>query len=163
MHRVWAGSALGGPTGGDGSRSPRGRQPLPGRSGGGLAVRGAPDPVVPPRGLDHLEQGEVQGLGVRGTAGVVVIVTQFDSDLAVPGVFLYAPTMTSRPAESSSTPPSDPAWRAAEAYGCDMDLLEESLSLTPAERLRLHMIALRRLEQLEAAMEEVRHEPGSPA
>jgi hypothetical protein len=38
-----------------------------------------------------------------------------------------------------------PAWRAAELYGCDMDLLSESLSLSPAERLRLHGIALRRV------------------
>ena len=44
------------------------------------------------------------------------------------------------------------AWQAAKDFGCDMDLLEESLGLTPTERLRLHTIALRRVELLEAAM-----------
>jgi hypothetical protein len=82
--------------------------------------------------------------------------------LALSSVILYAPPMTSRPADSRSTPPSDPAWRAAEAYGCDMDLLEESLSLPPAERLRLHMIALRRLEQLEAALIRAKEALGRP-
>jgi hypothetical protein len=53
---------------------------------------------------------------------------------------------------SSKAPAPGPAWRAAAAYGCDMDLLAESLALTPAERLRLHTIALRRVQQLEAAM-----------
>jgi hypothetical protein len=45
-----------------------------------------------------------------------------------------------------------PRWLAAERAGYDMDLLAESLSLSPAERLRLHAIALRRVELLEAAM-----------
>jgi hypothetical protein len=46
------------------------------------------------------------------------------------------------------------AWLAAQAFGCDMDLLEESLALSPSERLRLHDIALGRVAQLEAAMKE---------
>ncbi len=49
-----------------------------------------------------------------------------------------------------------PAWRAAELFGCDMDLLAESLTMTPAERLRLHDIAVTRIEQLEAAMKAAR-------
>jgi hypothetical protein len=54
--------------------------------------------------------------------------------------------------ESDPPPEDGPAWRAARADGCDMDLLEESLSLSPEERLRLHDIALRRIELLEKAM-----------
>lgn len=45
-----------------------------------------------------------------------------------------------------------PAWRAAKDLGVDMELLEESLALSLAERLRLHDIAVTRVEQLEAAM-----------
>ena len=56
-----------------------------------------------------------------------------------------------------------PAWCAARLHGCDMDLLEESLALTPAERLRLHDIAVRRVEQLEAAMRESRNGLRPPA
>jgi hypothetical protein len=37
-----------------------------------------------------------------------------------------------------------------------MSLLEESLALSPAERLRLHGIALRRIELLEVAMRKAR-------
>ena len=40
--------------------------------------------------------------------------------------------------------PSDQrsAWAAAEAYGCDMSLLESALRKTPAERIRVHGRAL---------------------
>ena len=31
-----------------------------------------------------------------------------------------------------------PAWKAAEAYGFDMSLIEANLRRTPAERIRLH-------------------------
>lgn len=44
------------------------------------------------------------------------------------------------------------AWSAAEAAGHDMTLLQESLELTPDERLRLHDLAVARLERLELAM-----------
>jgi len=64
---------------------------------------------------------------------------------------------------SVRTLPRGPAWCAAEAYGCDMDLLSESLTMTPAERLRLHTIALRRLQQLETAKKGTRSGPGSSA
>lgn len=43
------------------------------------------------------------------------------------------------------------AWAAAEAYGCDMNLLELSLRRTPAERLRVHQSALELVEALQAA------------
>lgn len=35
-----------------------------------------------------------------------------------------------------------PAWRAAEAYGFDMSLIEANLRRTPAERIRAHARAL---------------------
>ena len=40
--------------------------------------------------------------------------------------------------------PSDrgSAWAAAEAYGCDMSLLESALRKRPAERIRVHGRAL---------------------
>ena len=31
-----------------------------------------------------------------------------------------------------------PAWKAAEAYGFDMSLIEANLRRTPAERMRMH-------------------------
>jgi hypothetical protein len=34
------------------------------------------------------------------------------------------------------------AWKAAEAYGFDMSLIEANLRRTPAERIRLHARAL---------------------
>lgn len=55
------------------------------------------------------------------------------------------------------------AWEAARLYGCDMDLLEESLSLTPAERLRLHDIAIERVRQLEIAIKDTASGNGSPS
>jgi len=64
---------------------------------------------------------------------------------------------------NSDASTSGPAWRAAEEFGIDMDLLAESLALTPAERLRLHMIALRRVERLEAAMKRARDGSRPPA
>jgi len=41
-----------------------------------------------------------------------------------------------------SSPNERPAWAAAEAYGCDMSLLESSIRRTPAERLKMHGRAL---------------------
>lgn len=62
--------------------------------------------------------------------------------------------MDSRISESDQKNPPGPSWLAAEEFGCDMDLLAESFALSPAERLRLFGIALRRVELLEAAMRE---------
>ena len=64
--------------------------------------------------------------------------------------------MNSRVPGSHETTLPGPHWLAAKEAGCDMDLLAESFALSPAERLRLHDIALRRIEQLEVAMKEVR-------
>ena len=61
--------------------------------------------------------------------------------------------MTSRTLAYPRSDESGPAWLAAAELGCDMELLAESLALSPAERLRLHTIALRRIERLEAAMQ----------
>jgi hypothetical protein len=50
--------------------------------------------------------------------------------------------------ERSQAEPAEPkeavasAWKAAEAYGFDMSLIEANLRRTPAERLRAHTRAL---------------------
>jgi len=51
--------------------------------------------------------------------------------------------------------PSDrrSAWAAAEAYGCDMSLLESNLRRTPAERIRVHGRGLAAALALRTAME----------
>jgi hypothetical protein len=43
------------------------------------------------------------------------------------------------------------AWAAAAAYGCDMNLLERSLQRTPAERIRVHQMALDLIEAFQVA------------
>ena len=43
------------------------------------------------------------------------------------------------------------AWAAAEAYGCDMNLLEISLRMTPEQRIDANQDALDFAEALEAA------------
>jgi hypothetical protein len=50
-------------------------------------------------------------------------------------------------------PKVGPAWRAAEAYGCDMSLIESNLRRTPAERIRDHSRALATATALREAME----------
>ena len=49
-----------------------------------------------------------------------------------------------------------PAWKAAEAYGCDMSLIEINLRKTPAERIRDHSHALATATALREAMEQRR-------
>ena len=41
------------------------------------------------------------------------------------------------------------AWAVAEAYGCNMKLLEENLRRTPAERIAVHGAVLNLIEVLE--------------
>lgn len=53
------------------------------------------------------------------------------------------------------------AWQAAAAYGCDMELLEEHLAMTPAQRVRAHASALALAEKLRAAMEKTVEQSGS--
>lgn len=45
-----------------------------------------------------------------------------------------------------------PAWRAAEAAGIDMSLLERSLAMTPWERMQEHQAALDFAHQLQEAI-----------
>jgi len=49
-------------------------------------------------------------------------------------------------------PAPGPAWRAAEAYGIDMSLVEACLRRTPAERIRVHCRALATALALREAM-----------
>jgi hypothetical protein len=46
-----------------------------------------------------------------------------------------------------------PAWKAAEAEGYDMSLIEENLRKTPGERIRAHSRALAMADTLREAME----------
>lgn len=55
------------------------------------------------------------------------------------------------------------AWRAAEEAGIDICLLEQSLDLTPWERLKENQRALRLLMTLEKAGEQLRERPAGPS
>jgi len=44
------------------------------------------------------------------------------------------------------------AWKEAEAYGCDIALLEENFRMTPKQRIQAHRSALALVEKLEEAM-----------
>ncbi|MEW6355847.1 MAG: hypothetical protein AB1696_05965 [Planctomycetota bacterium] len=46
-----------------------------------------------------------------------------------------------------------PAWRAAEAYGFDMSLIESNLHMTPMERIRAHDRVLNTILDLKRAEE----------
>lgn len=63
-------------------------------------------------------------------------------------------------------PSPNPAWEAARQAGLDMDLLEDCLSRSPAERLRIHAVALQTAVQLSRAMKERQNgsddDPGLP-
>ena len=54
--------------------------------------------------------------------------------------------------KSSRRQHSSDAWKAAEAYGCDMKQVAYNLTLTPAERLRQHSQKLAALLAEEAAI-----------
>jgi hypothetical protein len=56
-----------------------------------------------------------------------------------------------RAAQRSGKQPA--AWRAAAAHGCDMELLEEYIAMTPEQRVQAHRSALALAEQLRAGME----------
>lgn len=51
------------------------------------------------------------------------------------------------------------AWKAAEAYGFDMSLIEANLRRTPAERIRLHARALALALSLRQQMKNRRARP----
>ncbi len=67
--------------------------------------------------------------------------------------------LVKRPAQRHDKQPD--AWQAAADYGCDMELLEEHLAMTPAERVRAHASALALAEKLRAAMEKKVEQSGS--
>ncbi len=46
-----------------------------------------------------------------------------------------------------------PAWRAAEAFGLDMSLVEANLELTPAERIHFQSRLMKFDQSLQRAME----------
>jgi hypothetical protein len=48
------------------------------------------------------------------------------------------------------------AWKAAEAYGCDMSLIEANLRKTPQERIAAHERALAAATALRRTMEKRR-------
>jgi hypothetical protein len=62
------------------------------------------------------------------------------------------PTAAPSPPAPTLSPPG-PAWRAAEAAGYDMSLVEEALRLTPIERIRANDRAVRMADSLRQAME----------
>ncbi len=66
----------------------------------------------------------------------------------MPATYTHSPTQHT----------TGPAWKAAEAYGCDMSLIESNLLKTPAERLRAHADALDAATELREAMERRRRE-----
>jgi hypothetical protein len=47
--------------------------------------------------------------------------------------------------------PAGDAWAAAAAYGCDMNLLELSLRMTPLQRIRANQDALDLIDALQRA------------
>jgi len=59
------------------------------------------------------------------------------------------------PKDTTAPAKEGPAWRAAAAYGFDMSLIECSLELTPAERIRQHSQALRTAALLRAGVENI--------
>jgi hypothetical protein len=55
------------------------------------------------------------------------------------------------------------AWKEAETYGCDVALLEESLRMTPAQRIEAHRSALALAQRLRAAMEKANAKSRKPS
>jgi hypothetical protein len=53
--------------------------------------------------------------------------------------------------EPPALPRKGPAWRAAEEYGLDMSLVEESLRKTPWQRIQEHQSALETVLMLKKA------------
>jgi len=53
-----------------------------------------------------------------------------------------AKTLAQMNGEYAMPADAGPAWRAAAAHGYDMSLLEETLRLTPEQRLEMHQRAL---------------------
>ena len=62
-----------------------------------------------------------------------------------------AATLAQMNGEYVMPPDAGPAWRAAVKYGFDMSLLEESLELTPEQRLAEHQRVLDFLIEVQEA------------
>jgi len=62
-----------------------------------------------------------------------------------------AATLTQMNGAYVMPPDAGPAWRAAHAAGIDMSLLEDSLKLTPEQRLAEHQQVLDFLLEVQAA------------
>jgi hypothetical protein len=60
-----------------------------------------------------------------------------------------AATLAQMNGEYVMPPDAGPAWRAAVEYGFDMSLIEESLKLTPEQRLAEHQQVLNFLIELQ--------------
>jgi hypothetical protein len=60
-----------------------------------------------------------------------------------------AATLAQMNGEYVMPPDAGPAWRAAAAYGFDMSLIEESLKLTPEQRLAEHQQVINFLIELQ--------------
>ena len=52
----------------------------------------------------------------------------------------------------TSPPKRGPAWRAAEAYGFDMSLVESALRMTPEQRIRVNVYSVAMALELREAM-----------
>ncbi len=62
-----------------------------------------------------------------------------------------AATLAQMNGEYVMPPDAGPAWRAAHAAGIDMSLIEDSLKLTPEERLAEHQQVINFLLQIQEA------------
>ena len=60
-------------------------------------------------------------------------------------------TLAQMNGEYAMPPDAGPAWRAAHEYGFDMSLIEESLKLTPEQRLAEHQQVINFLLEVQAA------------
>ena len=62
-----------------------------------------------------------------------------------------AATLAQMNGEYAMPPDAGPAWRAAHAAGIDMSLIEDSLTMTPAQRLEEHQQVLNFLLEVQEA------------
>ena len=62
-----------------------------------------------------------------------------------------AATLAQMNGEYVMPPDAGPAWRAAQAAGIDMSLIEAALKMTPAQRLEEHQQVLNFLLEVQAA------------
>ena len=68
-----------------------------------------------------------------------------------PDSMIDAATLAQMNGEYAMPPDAGPAWRAAHAAGIDMSLIEDSLRLTPEQRLAEHQQVLNFLLEVQEA------------